>query len=80
MQRSSGYAHKETVLLVHELTRKKTFTLFTCMPEKAQGNICLDHLLPESFLYEYPAPFQFHHVSEAQTHQYKYEPEQQPKK
>lgn len=50
------------------------------MTDKAQSNICLDHLLPGSFLYEYPAPFQFHHVSEAQTHQYKCEPEQQPKK
>lgn len=49
------------------------------MKGKAHGNIYLDHFLPGSFLYEYPAPFQFHHVSEAQTHQYKYEPVQQPK-
>lgn len=50
------------------------------MTGKAQGNTCLDHLLPGSFLYEYPAPSQFHHVSEAQTHRYKYEPEPQPKR
>lgn len=50
------------------------------MTDKAQGNICWDHLLPGSFLYEYPAPFQFRHVSEAQIHQYKYELEQQPKR
>lgn len=50
------------------------------MTDKAHSSIYLDNLLPGSFLYEYPAPFQFHHVSEAQTHQYKYEPVQQPKK
>lgn len=50
------------------------------MTDKAHSIIYLDHLLPGSFLYEDPAPFQFHHVSEAQIHQYKYELAQQPKK
>lgn len=50
------------------------------MTDEAHRNIYLDNLLPGSFLYEYPGPFQFHHVSEVQIHQYKYEPVQQPKK